>query len=114
MHLGGISQAIQNEVRILAALDHENIVEYRSAFAHEGCADPAPIPRRSHAPIPCRSHADPTRIPTRRVLSIVMEYADGGTLADAIESQRLLGDAPFSSAMVRSLVLTASPPSHLR
>ena len=110
MHLGGISQAIQNEVRILAALDHENIVEYRSAFAHEGCADSA-HPYR--AVLTRRFHADPMRIPTHRVLSIVMEYADGGTLADAIESQRLLGDAPFSSAMVRSLVLTASPPSHL-
>ena len=51
---------------------------------------------------------------SRRLLSIVMEYADGGTLADAIDAQRSLGDVPFKSAMVRKWVLeVASALAHV-
>lgn len=71
-HLGGQAglKAVQNEVRILAALSHAHIISYKATFTDGD------------------------------LLSIVMEYADGGTLADAIGAQVAMGKLPFESAAV--------------
>ena len=60
---------VANEVRILSTLDHSNIVSYLGSF-HNG-----------------------------EVLSIVMEYADGGTLDQKIEYQKS-HEIPFRSCQV--------------
>ena len=56
----GMLAAIENEVQILAALDHPSVVSYHGSFKSDG------------------------------MLSIVMEYCDSGNLQDAIATQAAL------------------------
>ena len=63
---------LQNEVRILASLHHDHVIGYRCSF-----------PR-----------------PQQQLLCVVMEYAEGGTLADVVKAHAGRDDEPIGEAHV--------------
>jgi len=77
--------AVENEVRILASLSHPNIVAYLASFP----------------------------LKAQQLLCVVMEYAEGGTLAQVIETHRLRREALASMHVVRWVGELGSALEHL-